>query len=343
MPEPDPPVHIFPAELLHSRWVFSGRRPAQVQDASGSSSWPAAVRADDVDAINAAAVLSVGRPASTWPLARVSEHDCAALVADLVRHGEAGEQAFGAASQRQRSVVPAGRCLEPATASESHKQHKAVAGQLGGEAGGSATAGPTTVTTGSRRHENNGAPAAATPEAAERHWLPDTGRHGLWLKADAAASEGFAPDPDTQLRRPADGGCRQPTTQSLPASSKPGLHAQPSAMAACPPGDPPFSHGVWPDDTHTQYGVAVADAGAIPAASNHSGLEVNTASGEQRPGPPPPMDCPVNPFAAARDQHADSVEAFPAVASVRRRTPTPLLSTLRPDYKAGREHPLLRW
>ncbi len=52
--------------------------------------------------------------------------------------------------------------------------------------------------------------------------------------------------------------------------------------------------------------------------------------------------CPGNPFEAARMQYKDDTEDRLPPTSVRRRTPTPLLSTLRPDYR-GREHPLLRW
>jgi len=285
-----------------------------------------------VDAINAAAVLSAGRPASTWPLARVSEHDCRALVADLVRHSEAGEQGGEAALQRQRSVVPAGRALEPATARESCGHRAAVASQLLASRGRSETAAPGTDTAASHWHHNDGPATAIPTETAERRWLPDTGHQGLWLKAELAASQGFAEDPDL---RPADGGNRQ----GLPASSETGVHPQPSAVAACRPGESPSGGDAWPANyLQVPYSGAVADAGVAPVTSNHSEFGVDAASGEQ-----PPAECPGNPFAAARDQQTDNTDAFPAVASVRRRTPTPLLSTLRPDYKAGREHPLLRW
>ena len=79
-----------------------------------------------------------------------------------------------------------------------------------------------------------------------------------------------------------------------------------------------------------------AAGGQLPLGQQQASLPADAEAGVAGP-------CPVNPFAAARMQYRDEDAAEDrAPASVRRRTPTPLLSTLRPDYK-GRGHPLLRW
>ena len=321
-------------------------RPAQVQGAAADSSWPAAVAPGGLDAISAAAVLSVGRPVSTWPLARVSEHDCAALVADLVRHGEAGEQGGQAALQRQQTVGPGGTGMTAATPHESHQQNAAAAGQLVGGRTRSATAGSATATSGSRRPGSIYPAIDASPQAVEGRWHPHTQRHGVWLKADAAAAQQLAVGgPDARLRFPVAGDCQPPAAQGLSASPEPGLHGRPLTAVVCQSEVAPCDSGAWPANTHGSYGVTIAADAPPPPATTPCGFGVRPANGEQPPEPPPqpPTECPGNPFAVARDQQEDNLDTFSAVPSVRRRTPTPLLSTLRPDYKAGREHPLLRW
>ena len=311
-------------------------RPAQVQGAPACSSWPGAVPGAGLDAAPAESVLSMGRPASTWPLARVSEHDCAALVADLVRCGEGGEPGGEEAWQQQQPNNAAGSGLGAAMALGSYERHVAVSNPLLDGGRGTSTAGSAIVSGGSRAH-GLGSPAASTAqEAAESRWVPHTGRPGLWLKADVAP----------QLVRRPDGGMLPSSALGLLPSPEAESHGLQLAAAPCPPQVPPPDPGAWPAQDLSSYGGAVAGDRSVPQAPARSGFGIDAATGEQPlvpPVPPPPAECPGNPFAVVRDQHTDNADAFPTVASVRRRTPTPLLSTLRPDYKAGREHPLLRW